>query len=132
MGAGRGAIAVRCRFRGATPVGTIPSSCSSSFAIVSMAQCVATYDRLSANGCVILILNMSPFHSWSFMQTFLLHWGRFVGQIGLAEVRTGVFEHVRSIINCMTVLMISEPPLMTIMLEDARTLTTEISSSNHI
>ena len=99
----------------------------------AMSTCPEVQNRFNeSKPAYLLILNMSPYHSCFFMQTFLPHWGRFVGEIGLAEVRTRVFGHVRSIINCMTVLMISELPLMTIMFEDARTLTTEISSSNHI
>ena len=46
-------------------------------------------------------------------------------------VKTQFFGHVRSIVNGMTVLMISDLPLITIMFHDAGTLATEISSSNH-
>lgn len=53
VGAARGAIAVRCRFRGDAPVGATTSTSLSS-AIFSVAQHVAACDTLRANGYVIL------------------------------------------------------------------------------
>jgi len=46
-------------------------------------------------------------------------------------VKPQVFGHVKSITSGMTLLMISDLPLIAIMLHDAETLAAEASSSKH-